>query len=139
MIDRTPHREDDVRDARLAALLRSADAAPEPDWDRLHASIVARAALPLARLRKPPAWWELTASWARAAVPIAVAASIALAVAIARDGATPGSDLVASTTTSLTVRDALEDAITTPETESELLPALMGSEEWLVSAAFERQ
>jgi negative regulator of sigma E activity len=55
-----------------------ASAAPLPadavDWNALHRRIMAAA-------RRP--WWSYTASWARAAVPLAVAASVIASVALA--------------------------------------------------------
>jgi hypothetical protein len=135
-------REDEVRDPRLAALLRAADpstAGPEPDWDRLRASIVSRGALPLARLRRAPTWWELAAGWGRAAVPIAVAAGLMLVASLVSSSPATEVASLGSSTPTASVQDALEDAIATSEPETDLLPALIQSEGWLLSAAFERQ
>lgn len=74
-----------ARDEALAAVLR--EAVPEPpvdrvDWRALRSAVLARAELPLARLRRRQRWWEVTAGWARAAVPAAAAAGVVLALAV---------------------------------------------------------
>jgi hypothetical protein len=72
------HDDDLGRDPELAAALRDAYGdPPEPDWNALHGAVMARAELPLARLRraeaKPSAW----PARFRALVPLAAAAGIA--------------------------------------------------------------
>ncbi len=54
------------------------------DWRAFRAAVLARAELPLARLRRRQRqrWWEVTAGWARAAVPAAAAAGVVLALAL---------------------------------------------------------
>jgi hypothetical protein len=71
-------RHDPLRDPELAEALGAAHDGIQPDWIRLHASVMARAELSLARLRVRPRWWDYAARWARPAIPAAVAASIAL-------------------------------------------------------------
>jgi hypothetical protein len=69
-------RNDPPRDPELAAALDRDPAMSESDWGRLHASILTRAELSLARLRLRPSWWDYAAGWARPAIPFAVAASL---------------------------------------------------------------
>ena len=66
---------DPARNAELGALLRGLDEPPvgEVDWERMRASISARAELPLARLRRQARPWPRL----RALVPLAAAASLA--------------------------------------------------------------
>jgi hypothetical protein len=69
-----------TRDPELATALRGAlGDVPEPDWARLHASVAARAELPLARLRRETR--PAARSWRRVRplVPLAAAAGIAAA------------------------------------------------------------
>jgi anti-sigma factor RsiW len=80
-------------DDRLRRALRTAAPTPALAEDRereLLAAVRARAAAPLAALRRasrqaaqPIAWWELTAGWARAALPVGVAAAVLAAVTVA--------------------------------------------------------
>ncbi|HEX2090767.1 MAG TPA: hypothetical protein VHG28_00140 [Longimicrobiaceae bacterium] len=72
---------DPAADPRLAAALRNLDPPPagEVDWERLRASLRARAELPLARRRRT-ARLRTAARWARVVVPAAAAAGLALAV-----------------------------------------------------------
>lgn len=72
-------------DEALGSALRQI--VPDPpvervDWRALRAAVLARAELPLARLRRRQRWWEVTAGWARAAVPTAAAAGVLLALAV---------------------------------------------------------
>lgn len=76
---------DPPRDPEIAAWLSLA-AGGGPDeaaqLGPLRNSIRARAAMPLARLRQRPHWWDVAARWARPAIPMAAAASLALAVLV---------------------------------------------------------
>jgi hypothetical protein len=66
-----------TRDPELAATLRGAlGDVPEPDWDRLRASVAARAELPLARRRRGGRVLGLSGR-VRTLVPLAAAAGIA--------------------------------------------------------------
>jgi hypothetical protein len=77
---RIPHIDSDPpRDAVIAAALAADGETVQPDWFRLHASIMARAEQPLARLRLRPSWFDYAASWARPAIPFAAAAGFAFA------------------------------------------------------------
>ncbi len=75
-LDREP-----APDPRLGAALRDLDPSPaaEVDWERLRASVAARAELPLARRRRA-AGARRASGWARVVVPAAAAAGIAFAV-----------------------------------------------------------
>ena len=64
------------RDAELGAALRRRDAI-DADSDALREAIVASARERFARLEAGDRWWDCTARWARAAIPIACAAAIA--------------------------------------------------------------
>jgi hypothetical protein len=83
-----------LRDPALGAALRGLEAvsAPEPDWERMHASIRATAAQHLARRQLTAHWWQHAAGWAARAIPVGLAASIALFIglrALGPGGPTP--------------------------------------------------
>lgn len=86
-------RHDPPADPRLAEAMRAAFPPPtlDPaDLDALARRITERAELTLARLRGRAPWWAYAAGWARAAVPVALAASVILALmlgALGRDHA----------------------------------------------------
>jgi negative regulator of sigma E activity len=77
-------------DEELAAMLRAHDEAngdARVDADRmaaLHRRIMLDAAATLARFRRQRTVWDYSAQWARAAVPLALAASILAAVVLVR-------------------------------------------------------
>jgi hypothetical protein len=75
---------DPPRDPALGAALRDLGSvsAPEPDWERLHASIRATAAPHLARRQLTAHWWQHAAGWAARAIPVGLAASIALVIGL---------------------------------------------------------
>jgi len=66
---------DPVRDAALADALRRRDAI-DSDTDALRQVIAAGALERLARLEGGDRWWDWTARWASAAIPIACAAGV---------------------------------------------------------------
>jgi hypothetical protein len=72
-----PLDRDPPRDAELAAALRRRDAAVS-DTDTLRRAIAASARERLARLEAGDGdqWWDWTARWSRAAIPIACAAGL---------------------------------------------------------------
>jgi hypothetical protein len=72
-----PLGRDPPRDAALAAALRRHDAAVS-DTDTLRRAIAARARERLARLEAGDGdqWWDWTARWSHAAIPIACAAGL---------------------------------------------------------------
>jgi hypothetical protein len=74
---------DPPRDPELGAMLRTlADDGGAERLTALRASIVARAALPLAARATRPGWMDVAARWARPALPIAAAAGVLLAVLV---------------------------------------------------------
>lgn len=70
-----PVDRDPPRDAELTAALRRRDAI-DSDTDVLRQVIAASARERLARLEYGDRWWDWTARWAGAAIPIACAAGI---------------------------------------------------------------
>ena len=138
---RLPALDVDTHDL-MAVLRRTSGTVPDEqvDWDAFHRRLAARAELPLARLRHPPAiatvvagpvrampirrnppraqsaWWEHAARWSRVTVSSALAASVAL-IAVIR--LTPkdvvdhaGGSVVASTADTDGPRAAFESAVT---------------------------
>jgi hypothetical protein len=70
-----PLDHDPARDATLAAELRRRDAVGS-DTSALRDAIVANARQRLAELEAGDRWWDWTARWGRAAIPIACAAGV---------------------------------------------------------------
>jgi hypothetical protein len=124
---------DPPRDPRIAAWLAGANVEPvEADAAGLYAAIMARAQLPLARLRRPPQWWEYMASWSRPALPVAIAAGLALAFLVGSlpvPGPGPAPMLAAESL------PPLEDVLTysVPDDEYNLLMAGAGDTDPLLS------
>ena len=89
-----PLDRDPARDPALSAALRRRDAAVS-DTDTLRRAIAATARERLARLEAGEAagdrWWDWTARWARAAIPIACAAGL-VGVAVTAMLALPGAE-----------------------------------------------
>jgi hypothetical protein len=78
---------DPPRDEALARLLRAADETPPDaavDWDRLHATILRRAALRPNGRGAPREWWDVVVEWRRLAVAASVAAILAAAALLWR-------------------------------------------------------
>lgn len=125
------HREPE-RDPRIAGVLRSLDT-DGPDGDELLVGRIVQAARPrLAAMRRAPRpWWEWTASWARIAVPVGVAASLAAGVLLGR--ADLGGD-TALTESALVL--GLEDGSGGTALAAELLP--LPTDEWLLTEALDR-
>lgn len=128
-------------DPRLGALLRATVPAEEPAWDALHAAIMSRAALPLARIRaahhENVEWWEPASHWARAALPLAIAASIALIIGLSRFR-----ELPVQTAATPSVRAAFVRVVASSEEDGNLLHALIGSasdESWAAGGAIDRE
>lgn len=72
---REPLDHDPARNASLAAALRRHDVV-DTDADALRRAIVADARVRLAQIGAGDQWWEWTARWGRAAIPIACAAGL---------------------------------------------------------------
>ena len=70
-----PLDDDPTRDAALGSALRRADAVTS-DVDALHRAIAAAARERLESLEHGDEWWDWTARWGRAAIPIACAAAV---------------------------------------------------------------
>lgn len=133
---------DPDRDSELVDALRRSEGNPPfeaVDWDRLHGTISARAKLPLARLRRGLVWWDYTARWARAAIPLAAVAAITVLATLPRgfdsDMATGGSLADAS----LLEREGLALAVTGDVLEREVFDVVVGptDREWLLEAVME--
>ena len=144
------------RDPKLGAQLRRHTAAPpsqEVDFDALQAKIMARARarqdasgntpapLPVLDIAPQVArpslpWWELTASWARAAIPLAAAASLLLAVLVAREGRSLQLAASRSAQQSADSSAPMASVATTGESADELLSTLLpgATSETLVNA-----
>lgn len=128
-------------DPRLRALLRDAAPVEEPAWDALHAAIVRRAALPLARIRaahrEHVEWWEPASGWARAALPLAIAASIALIL-----GLTRFRELPTLTASEPSVRAAFVRVVASSDEDGNLLHALLSTADddgWAVRGVIDRE
>ncbi|MFL5578146.1 MAG: hypothetical protein ACJ79S_19515 [Gemmatimonadaceae bacterium] len=121
-------RDDLTPDPTLGAALRDVLANPPleaVDWAALERRIADRTALPLRRRRsarrrdRPAPWWELTAAWARAAIPLGAAAGIAAGVlavtAPAARSSTPSERevLLSAATATLSDHDAAETLVGT--------------------------
>lgn len=124
------HREPD-RNPRIAGVLRSLTT-DGPGGDELLVGRIVQAARPrLAELRRAPRpWWEWTASWARIALPLGVAASLAAGLLLGR--ADLGGD-TALTESALVL--GLDDGSGTA-LAAELLP--QPTDEWLLTEALDR-
>jgi hypothetical protein len=122
-----------TRDPELAAALRGAlGDVPEPDWDRLRASVAGRAELPLARRRRGRRGPGLSGR-VRTLIPLAAAAGIAgAALALTLDPSRQTAPLSAAEVQAMEaiVDQSLQDvnALVTGEVAREqLLDAAVGS------------
>lgn len=127
---------DEIADPLLAELMAELrdEARPEVEWDRLHASIVQSAALPLARRRR-----RRHSFAARSFAPVAVAASVAFALWIGPGVyedlfLAPPSVEIAENVTNVD-EDVLRRALTSDLSEQELLQLVNGSPEMLLAVA----
>ena len=129
------------RDPELARALREAGGDvpfDEVHWDALHARIVDGARLALARrraaTRRAPTWIELAASWARPAIPLALAASIALMVVLGRIG----EPTATTETASLDPESALAGAVSANRSGDDVVRVIYGAsrEAWMLDEVF---
>jgi hypothetical protein len=121
------NRERSRGDEEYLAMLRDVTA-PVPvgrvDWEALYARVDAAAALPLSRRREAAsvaaagvrrvgegAWWEYAARRGRAAIPLAIAASVAF-LAYVRGHPIEGSSAAVVAASTGDVRDAFEATVT---------------------------
>ncbi len=128
---------DPPRDAQLGAALRRRDAAVS-DTDTLRRAIAASARERLARLEAGDGdqWWDWTARWSRAAIPIACAAGL-VGVAVATMLALPAVEEQQA----LRAPVVAFAAITSPEvTGTQLTDSLVGpaTHDWVLNGAVSR-
>jgi hypothetical protein len=112
-------------DPELRELLQRFDA-PEADTDAqrraLRQRILADAATVLAaRKGAPPAWWELTATWARMLIPLGVATAVAAGAIILRSPRVPPP----RATTVVSAQDSLVGVVPRDQTSRHLLDLLV--------------
>lgn len=128
-------RTDPPRDALLAEALRRLDAVAPAELERIRRSI-ARAAAPRLAALRTRTWWEWTASWAGAAIPLALAAGIAaLAFALRADTTTPQLAPEVTTASTATYSPAFISVIGERGARSQVTDAVVGpaSHDWLVA------
>lgn len=129
-------RTDPPRDALLAEALRRLDAVAPAELERVRRSIVAAAAPRLAAARPSRAWWEWTASWAGAAIPLALAAGIAALAFALRAGSTTAQlapEVVTASTS--TYSPAFLSVVSERGARAQVADVVVGpaSHDWLVS------
>jgi hypothetical protein len=130
------------RDQRLGEMLARV-AGPTPaagTEERLHARIMLAAGPQLSRRREPDlAWWEYTAGWARAAIPLALAAGI-VALFAAQQGSVDWS-LVSQASVPVpgTAASAVVSAATVAQQSTQVVDQLIGpaTREWVLSSAMQ--
>jgi hypothetical protein len=140
-LDRDPPRDPDVRDAvRLAGTPVLSQGAPTSEaWnaDAVRATIIERAEPLLARLRRSAprggAWWEWTARWSRAAIPMAIAAGV-IALAAASVLTLPANDDVPPRRSPIVAFAAVASPA---RSGAQLIDSLVGpaTHEWILTAA----
>ena len=99
--DHDEPRDQAVADA-LERHLALEGARSDAELDALRRAIVARAAFPLAALRRAVPWWELASGWVKLAVPLGIAAGI-VGVLVSVRGPLPESPLEPSSIESYAV------------------------------------
>jgi hypothetical protein len=129
---------DPPRDPEIAAILAAAlpGGADEMDGARLRSAILARAQDHLARLRHQPLWWEYAATWAKPAVPLALAAALALTFVV---GSIPVPVNSPAGGVALAPLPPLEDVLTQqlPDAEYNLLLSRSGDTDALLNFAMQ--
>ena len=127
-----PIHQEPERDPLLAGALQAVGVETAGGDAPLVRRIVHAAAPQLAALRRTPRpWWEWTASWARVAVPVGIAASLAAgALLLQASDAAAGDALV--TESALVLGDGEGGTLLA----AELLP--QPTEEWLLTEALDR-
>ncbi|HET6679952.1 MAG TPA: hypothetical protein VFG84_02015 [Gemmatimonadaceae bacterium] len=126
------------REPEIAAVLERATRRPpfdEVDWTRLHARIARDATATLARLRETPTWWNIAASWARPAIPLALAAGIALVLLVAsRQDSQP----VATDWREVDPRSAMLGALTADRPDTDVMRVMFGAsrDAWVMQEVF---
>ncbi len=130
-----PMERDPARDSALAAALQRRDAVAT-DTDALRRAIIANARERLAEIEAGDHWWEWTARWGRAAIPIACAAGligIGTMTMLALPAAEEQSPLRAPVVTFATVASPAE-------TGTQLMDSLVGpaTHDWVLTGAVSR-
>jgi anti-sigma factor RsiW len=133
--------DDPERDPRLADALRGM---PTPSAslgdDQVHSRIMAVARPRLAQLRtRQRPWWEWTASWARVAVPVGLAASLAAGVLLVQSTTSVGSITGVATdtvTASGVILSAAAGTTGSPQVGDELVA--QASDDWLLTQVMSR-
>jgi hypothetical protein len=122
-----------------AALLRHEGEPPfdEVSWDSLHRSILDRTVHEFVQMRRSLNWLDYTVRWARAAIPLAVAAILALVLFLPeRDHPEEPATLLAT----VSDRDALTMAVAGDVHEQEFVSTVVAADrEWLVSGVIGEQ
>jgi hypothetical protein len=122
-----------------AALLRREGEPPfdQVSWDSLHRSILARTLQEFVQVRRSLNWIDYTVRWARAAIPLAVAAILALVLLLPeREHAEEPVTLVAT----VSGRDALTMAVAGDVHEQEFVSTVVAADrDWLVSGVIGEQ
>jgi hypothetical protein len=139
------------RDARLGRAIRTAEG-PPPSIARLELlrTRIAAAAVAAFEARRDRAWWEWMASWARAEVALAVAATILAVVVggattvgrgdIGSDTAIIGPSVPRQPSTAARLDSVVARSLATGASSDQVMNALVGpaSGEWLLTAAVAR-
>jgi hypothetical protein len=129
-----PPGSDPPRDAALGSALRRADVIAS-DVDALHRTIIAAAQPRLESLERSDEWWDWTARWGRAAIPIACAAGV---IGI---GATALLALPAEEQTMLRAPVVAFATVASPAvTGTQLMDSLVGpaTHDWVLNGAVSR-
>ena len=122
-------------DEEIKAMLRAVDETEsgarldEARSGALHARIMAGAASRLAELRRQRTLWDYSARWSRAAVPMAVAASIlagALWVRVADTTASEATTVAATEGDAAVARRVMSDGVIRTVATTEMLDSLVG-------------
>ena len=122
-----------------AALLRHEGEPPfdQVSWDSLHRSILERTLQEFITVRRTLTWLDYTVRWARAAIPLAVAAILAI-VLLLPDG--NHSEDPATLQAMVSDRDALTMVVAGDVHEHEFVNTVVGADrEWLVSGVIGEQ
>ncbi len=133
--------DDPERDPRLAEALRGT---PTPSAslgdDQLHSRIMGAARPRLAQLRaRQRPWWEWTATWARVAVPVGLAASLASGVLLVQtttSGESISSVAADTVTASGVILSAAAGTTGSPQVGDELVA--QASDDWLLTQVMSR-
>lgn len=129
-----PAEGDPPRDASLGSALRRADVITS-DVDALHRAISAAAREHLESLEDGDAWWDWTARWSRAAIPIACAAGV-IGIAAAALLTLPAEEQTMLRAPVVAFATVASPAVT----GTQLMDSLVGpaTHDWVLNGAFAR-